>query len=164
MITFRSLNALLLLSLVIAPSTNIQAMRRVEPLLSSLPQLAKPFLALRGYSMRRDSQTLAAKIGALDFQIMRHEIDVAKIKRKQKQDMLQEFKEVAAGVTIFGTCYVPIYGLKSLLVSTAVTLGLIPMTIIVHQLTPHDKKVVKNHKQAIKELQEKKVSLLKERM
>lgn len=161
---FRSLTVLLLLSLLSAPSIDIQAMRRVEPLLSSLPQFAKPLLGLRAYSSLTGSQTLARKIGELDFQIMRHQIDMNVIKKKQREGMLQEFKEVAVGAAIFGACYVPIYGLKSLLVSTAVTVCLSPMTIFVHQLTPYEKRIFENHKKAIKELQDKKVSLINERV
>lgn len=162
--TFRFFNVLLVLSLVSVSVIEVQAMRRVESLLSSLPRLAKPFLALRAYSLPRVSPIIADKICELDHQIMRHEIDMQAIQKKQRKGVLQEIIMVGGYTSLFGLCCVPVYGLKSLLIPAAFTAALMPLILAAHQLTPHEKRLFENHKKAIKELQDKKVSLFNERV
>lgn len=150
-ITFKNTCLVIITMLLSGVSVETQCMRRMLPV-----------MLRRAYSLPRISPEGAQKIIAIDKDIAEQKLQHNQIYRARVQAILNDIKTVSFYTALFGSCYVPIYGLKSLLVSGGITAALVPFIIASYPLTPYDKRQIKKYTSTIQALEEKKVALFNE--
>ncbi len=148
--TLKNSYLVIIMGTVFGVSVEIQCMRRMLPSILS-----------RAYSLSKVSQAGAEQIIAMDKEIAEQRLLKKQIYRARFNEILNGIKEVSFYTVLFGSCYVPFYGLKSLLVSGGITAASVPLIIASSPLTPYDKRLIKKYKLAIQALEAQKVELYK---
>lgn len=149
--TFKNTSLIIMIGIILGINVETQCMRRVMPA-----------LLRRSYSLPRIPLEAAEKISAIDKKIAEQQLLKKQIYQERLQAMLRELKAVSFKATLFGSCYVPIYGLKSLLVSGGVIVAAIPFIRASYPLTPYNKRLITQYESAIHNLEAQKVALYKE--
>lgn len=134
-------------------TVEMHCMRRLVPLLSR-----------RVYSLPRIPPHVAEKISAVEKEINEQKSLQNQIYRARTQAIFNDIKTVSFYTALYGSCYVPVYGLKSLLVSGGIITALVPCIVASHSFTPFDKRRIQKHTAAIQELEKQRKALFKDHM